>query len=69
MFAQACGGRGFRVARPQALAETIRVALATPGPVIVDVVVDPAEIPSMPHLDLAQVWKFGIGKLREIGGG
>jgi pyruvate dehydrogenase (quinone) len=68
MFAQACGGRGFRVTRPQALAETIRVALATPGPVIVDVVVDPAEIPSMPHVDLAQVWRFGIGKLREIGG-
>jgi pyruvate dehydrogenase (quinone) len=69
MFAQACGGRGFRVTQPQALKETIREALATPGPVIVDVVVDPAEIPSMPHVDLAQVWKFGIGKMREIGGG
>jgi pyruvate dehydrogenase (quinone) len=68
MIAQACGGKGFRVTRPQALRETLREALATPGPVIVDVVVDPKEIPSMPHVHLDQIWKFGIGKLRELAG-
>jgi hypothetical protein len=31
----------------------------------VDVVVDPAEIPSMPHVHIDQVWKFGIAKMRE----
>jgi pyruvate dehydrogenase (quinone) len=66
MFAQACGAQGFRVTRPQALRETVARALATPGPAIVDVIVDPAEIPSMPHVNLDQVWKFGIGKMREI---
>ena len=68
MFAEACGGRGFRVTQPQALRETIASALSTPGPSIVDVVVDPSEIPSMPHVHLADVWKFGIGKIRELTG-
>ena len=66
MFAQACGGRGFRVTRPAALRDTIAEALATPGPVVVDVAVDPAEIPSMPHIEIGKVWKFGIGKAREL---
>ncbi|MET0211097.1 MAG: thiamine pyrophosphate-dependent enzyme [Burkholderiaceae bacterium] len=65
MFAEACGGRGFRVTRPERLRDTIREALATPGPVVVDVAVDATEIPAMPHVDLASVWKFGIGKARE----
>jgi pyruvate dehydrogenase (quinone) len=65
MFAQACGARGFRVTRPDALREIVAQALAEPGPVIVDVSVDPAEIPAMPHVHLDQVWKFGIGKMRE----
>jgi len=66
MFAQACGAQGFRITRPQALRETIARALAAAGPAIVDVIVDPAEIPSMPHVNIDQVWKFGIGKMREI---
>jgi pyruvate dehydrogenase (quinone) len=65
MFAQACGAKGFRVTQPQALRDTVAQALATSGPVIVDVVVDPSEIPAMPHLKISQAWKFGIGKLRE----
>jgi pyruvate dehydrogenase (quinone) len=66
MFAQACGARGFRITQPHALREIIAQALATPGPVVVDVVVDPTEIPSMPHVNIDEVWKFGIGKMREL---
>jgi pyruvate dehydrogenase (quinone) len=65
MYAQACGAKGFRVTQPHALRDTVAQALATPGPVIVDVAVNPAEIPAMPHIHLDQVWKFGIGKMRE----
>ncbi len=68
MFAEACGGRGFRVTQPGVLRDVVQEALATPGPVIVDVAVDAAEIPVMPHIKLEQVWKFGIGKLRELAG-
>jgi pyruvate dehydrogenase (quinone) len=66
MVAEACGGRGFRITQPAELRDTIARALAEPGPVVVDVVVDPAEIPAMPHVDLGKVWKFGIGKAREL---
>ncbi|MDP9011784.1 MAG: thiamine pyrophosphate-dependent enzyme, partial [Pseudomonadota bacterium] len=66
LYAQACGARGFRVTQPQLLRDTVAQALATPGPVIVDVAVDPAEIPAMPHIHLDDVWKFGIGKMREL---
>jgi thiamine pyrophosphate-dependent acetolactate synthase large subunit-like protein len=68
MFAQACGAQGFRVTQPQGLRETVARALAAAGPAIVDVMVDAAEIPSMPHVNLDQVWKFGIGKMRELVG-
>jgi thiamine pyrophosphate-dependent acetolactate synthase large subunit-like protein len=66
MFAEACGAQGFRVTQPSLLRETVAQALSRRGPVIVDVVVDPAEIPAMPHVKLEQVWKFGIGKAREL---
>jgi thiamine pyrophosphate-dependent acetolactate synthase large subunit-like protein len=66
MFAQACGGTGFRVTQPQALRDTLARALATDGPVVVDVAVDPTETPSMPHLELGKVWKLGLGKAREL---
>lgn len=66
MFAQACGGTGFRITRPQDLRETIARALAAPGPVIVDVAVDPGELPAMPHIDPGQIWRFGLGKAREV---
>jgi thiamine pyrophosphate-dependent acetolactate synthase large subunit-like protein len=65
MFAQACGAQGFRVTKPSLLRETVAQALSRPGPVIVDVAVDPAEIPAMPRVKLEQVWKFGIAKARE----
>jgi thiamine pyrophosphate-dependent acetolactate synthase large subunit-like protein len=68
MFARSCGAHGYRVSDPQLLSETIATALATPGPVVVDVMVDPTEIPAMPHVKIEQVWKFGIGKIRELVG-
>jgi pyruvate dehydrogenase (quinone) len=66
MYAQACGAQGFRVTQPKELRDAVAKALAAPGPVIVDVVVDPAEIPSMPHINLDQMWKFGVAKVREL---
>jgi len=68
MFALSCGARGYRITDPQLLRDTIEAALAAPGPVVVDVLVDPTEIPAMPHVKIEQVWKFGIGKIRELVG-
>jgi pyruvate dehydrogenase (quinone) len=66
MFAQSCGAQGFRVSDPQLLRDTIARALAATGPVVVDVAVDPSEIPAMPHIKVEQAWRFGIGKIREL---
>ena len=66
LFAQACGGQGFSVTKPEDLRVTLAQAFATPGPVVIDVEVDPSELPAMPHIKLDQVWKFGMGKAREL---
>jgi pyruvate dehydrogenase (quinone) len=66
MFARACRAQGFRITQPQALRDTLTLALSTPGPVIVDVVVAAEEIPAMPHINFADAWRFGIGKIREL---
>ena len=66
MFAEACGAIGYRVSRPQELREVTLRALATPGPVVVDVLVDPTELPALPRASVGQAWKFGIGKIREL---
>ena len=44
-FAQACGGVGFTIEDPAECGDTLDRALATPGPVIIEAVVDPYEPP------------------------
>lgn len=66
LFAEACGGTGFRVSDPASLREIVSKALAVPGPVVVDVTVNPTELPSVPHIDPAQVAKLGVGMIRDF---
>jgi hypothetical protein len=42
------------------------VSLAAGIGAVVDVLVDPTEIPAAPYVNLDQVWKFGIGKACEL---
>ncbi|HTS51553.1 MAG TPA: thiamine pyrophosphate-dependent enzyme [Bryobacteraceae bacterium] len=46
-FARACGGSGFTIEDPKQCGATLDQALATPGPVVIEGVVDPNE-PPMP---------------------
>lgn len=64
-FARACGAAGFTARDPGTLVSTVQAFLATPGPAILHAVVDPAEIPSMPHIEAGQAWKFGVAKVKE----
>jgi pyruvate dehydrogenase (quinone) len=64
-FAQACGGRGFKVDRPDKLKSTIAEALACEGPAIIDAVVKADEMPNVPHVELAQIGHFAQAKIRE----
>jgi pyruvate dehydrogenase (quinone) len=68
MYARACGAQGYAVTQPAQLGGTIARALREPGPVVVDVSVDPAEIPAMPHIKVDQMWRFGVAKARELMG-
>jgi hypothetical protein len=43
----------------------VRSFLAAPGPAILHAVVNPEEIPAMPHIGVEQTWKFGIAKVKE----
>jgi len=57
-FARACGATGFTIEAPEDCGPTLEKALATPGPVIVEAVVDPFEPPMPPKITLDQATKF-----------
>jgi pyruvate dehydrogenase (quinone) len=64
-FAYACGAQGFTAKLPDQLDDAIRDLLAAPGPAILNVLIDPAELPVMPHIKLDQIWRFGLAKVKE----
>jgi len=57
-FARACGGSGFTIEDPTQCGETIENALNTPGPVIIEAVVDPHEPPYPAKIKLEQAEKM-----------
>jgi len=48
--ARACGATGLRLEEPSDCAKVIELALITPGPVVVDAIVDPYEPPMPPKI-------------------
>jgi pyruvate dehydrogenase (quinone)/pyruvate oxidase len=57
-FARACGGTGFTIEEPATCGEILDAALRTPGPVIVDALVDPFEPPMPAEITADQALKF-----------
>jgi pyruvate dehydrogenase (quinone) len=53
-FARACGAQGFTIERPEECGAVLDQALATPGPVVIEAVVDPHEPPMPPKLKATQ---------------
>jgi pyruvate dehydrogenase (quinone)/pyruvate oxidase len=53
-FADACGGKGFRIDEAAQCGAILDQALATPGPVIIEAVVDPYEPPMPPSVTVEQ---------------
>jgi pyruvate dehydrogenase (quinone) len=64
-LAQACGGNGFKAARPGDLLAAIKEGLAADGPTIIDCVVIPDEMPNFPHLDLDKAGNYALAKIKE----
>jgi pyruvate dehydrogenase (quinone) len=57
-FARACGGQGFTIEDPADCGKVLDEALAAPGPVVVDALVDPFEPPMPPKVTLEQAAHF-----------
>jgi pyruvate dehydrogenase (quinone)/pyruvate oxidase len=56
--ARACGAQGYSIEDPTKCAEVLKQALATPGPVLIEAVVDPNEPPMPPKATLRQVTRL-----------
>jgi pyruvate dehydrogenase (quinone) len=57
-FAEACGGRGFKIEEPAECGRVLDEALRTDGPVIVEALVDPHEPPYPPKATIEQSEKL-----------
>jgi len=64
LFAQACGATGITIDDPQDCARALEQALNTPGPVLVEAVVDPFEPPMPPKVTLKQAKHFAESLVR-----
>jgi len=64
-LARACGGHGFKAAKPGELRTAISDAFQVEGPAIIDAVVAADEMPNLPHIELETVGLFAIAKVKE----
>ena len=64
MVAEACGATGLTVEDPAQCGKMLDRALGTPGPVVVQAVVDPFEPPMPPKITLEQAAKFAQALVR-----
>lgn len=63
-FARACGGTGFTIDDPAICGNILDSALATPGPVIIEAIVDPHEPPLPAKITLSQAAMFAESLIR-----
>ena len=64
MYARACGAEGFSVDDPAQIESTLREALATEGPAVVECIIDPNEPPMPGHITVDQAKKFASAMAR-----
>jgi pyruvate dehydrogenase (quinone)/pyruvate oxidase len=67
--AQGFGLAAFRIDEAKACAETLRTALASPGPALVEATVDPNEPPMPPKIEVKQAAKFAQALAKGTPGG
>ena len=64
MFARSCGILGLSLDDPTQVETTLRRALSTPGPVVIDAQIDPYEAPMPGHINSTQAWHFAEAMMR-----
>lgn len=63
-FARACGAEGFTLEQPDQTSSVLRQALQSPGPALVEAVIDPHEPPLPGNITMDQSLKFTEALLR-----
>jgi pyruvate dehydrogenase (quinone) len=63
-YARACGAAGFRLEEPEQTDAVLGQAFATPGPALVEVLVDPNEPPIPGHTTTREAWNFAKAIVR-----
>ncbi|MDX1484552.1 MAG: thiamine pyrophosphate-binding protein [Alphaproteobacteria bacterium] len=64
-FAEACGGLGLRVDRPEGIREALDIAAVSEKPAIIDIAVDPEALIVPPRISAREAMNFGLAKIRE----
>jgi pyruvate oxidase len=64
-FAKICGGVGFSVRNQNELEPAIKAALVSPGPCVVDVHINPAEITWPPHVTFKEAGNYIRARITE----
>jgi pyruvate dehydrogenase (quinone) len=64
--ARAMGLGAVRVTDPAQIDDAVRDALATPGPVLLDVLTNPEEVSLPPKVTPGDAWGFAVAKLKEV---
>lgn len=62
--AEACGAKGYRIDDPAECGKILDKALSEPGPVVIEAVVDPFELPMPPKITREQAQHFAQSLLR-----
>jgi pyruvate oxidase len=65
-YAEACGGVGYRVERPEDLLPSLQRAVQQNKPCIVDVIVDADEAPMPGNLQFSQVFGYTKHMVKEL---
>ncbi|MDQ8186202.1 thiamine pyrophosphate-dependent enzyme [Pelagicoccus sp. SDUM812002] len=63
-FAEACGGRGYRIEDPKDCGSILDEALAVDGPVLIDAIVDKQEPPLPAKIEYEQAKHFAVSMAR-----
>jgi pyruvate dehydrogenase (quinone) len=64
--ARAMGLEGIRVTDPHELDGAVAQALASEGPVLLDVLTNPDEVSLPPKVQASDAWGFAVAKLKEV---
>lgn len=64
--ARAMGLDAIQISDPETLDESVRQALDTPGPMLIDVITNPDEVSLPPKVTAADAWGFAIAKSKEF---